>query len=1380
MTWIYADYLHINQDFIAVFSEEIDKQDRQAWKAFIPHPEMRNLLAKLVKALERGSKADIKSLWVHGSYGTGKTFAAFVLKHLLEDEPAEVENYFAVHALDQDLKTRLLALKNQGKFLVVYRSSTAHVDSNRKLLAEVQESVRETLRQNGLGAAVGLTLLDAVLEKIGNPESAFDWERAFRRHRAEFPNYASGAEVVQALRSSRPAGTANPEAWRTTGAPLLDTVCSVMEKEGFLALDDPARVKQWLKEVIALNRLKGLVFIWDEFADFFYNNRSTSGLQELAHATAEFPFYLILVMHRSAEILVGREEDRQHLLDRFHDVHYQMEPITAYQLIQRTIQVKEERRDEWETRRTAAWDRVQGLANRLATFGEKCADFQQLVPLHPYAAFLVSTISRQFSSSQRTLFQFLKEREAGSFQSFLSEYPKDDWHWYTADNLWDYFFAGAERDIAERVRDVVGYYRTRLGHLGDDDERRVFKAIMLFVALNKELVVEDRVKPTRDNLLHLFRGTPLCERLDAVVGRLAEREVVRVLANPLDGNDEYAIPLVSADPRVIRGLKSRVPEFRLAAQPGGDLGAALTRLFGEDDRPVRKRQVLTSASGAEFSQRRERVAPTLQPYQVGVVCIAALEENELLEAERLAAELAPRCERTVYVVAQTHFRGRRWEEWVNHKAHALYYQERQDAQNETYHSRQADAKVGDWLDEVRRSPLQVYFRDKHVNANGVGGFDDAFAQAVDEWFPYRQELLANRATLFTSSYGTAGAKIGLGIARHTSQHADLIERLQSDGFWEEDPSRVAAARRAHPDHPLARMMDAVEEEFSGADGANLNSLWERLQTSPLGLTPSLIGSILFGYLMRPYCQGYFWTDGTNFMSLNVDKMADLVYEVMRDKRMVTIHRQTPEATEFCALLRSVFGLTEERTEYPGKARDALREYLKVRGYPLWALQHVPSVHARGRLRSIDELSALISRTDAEANSLDSALLGRIVQALRIEQETLKSLVAERRAMSEGMPAFFNGAAPDLLPAARRLGLDVAAICARLRDVMNEEVWLWREDQVEERLPRITEELDLISALNDLLGRQDQQLADAVNHLRQMLAETRLPLSVLAESAGAALAPAFNGMKALCASGQAYGQKRHLAEMLGSSRDAIRAHYQAPAEALVRWTQATFETSLTPAEAERIWGELPENTLDQTAAEFKRIVEAHLRALTRRRLVEQLQSAWRRVSGSASPQEWSEHHLLPVRWVLNQGEEPLLLSTVCDLEAASEQNLQKAMAVLGQASTADKLGASEVEDRRRFLSVVAGEYVGLLSSEDIEDMRQYCRTQARRSVMEWDLDSIRNLAHDWIKANYARRMQPLVLDRIERMDAVAMRRLLGRLAEDPLLGTRIMGEMGGRE
>ena len=64
----------------------------------------------------------------------------------------------------------------------------------------------------------------------------------------------------------------------------------------------PTAMKAWIKDIINENDLQGIIFIWDEFTDYFANNVPVTPLQEPAQATVDMPFYLFIVTHKAFQV----------------------------------------------------------------------------------------------------------------------------------------------------------------------------------------------------------------------------------------------------------------------------------------------------------------------------------------------------------------------------------------------------------------------------------------------------------------------------------------------------------------------------------------------------------------------------------------------------------------------------------------------------------------------------------------------------------------------------------------------------------------------------------------------------------------------------------------------------------------------------------------------------------------------------------------------------------------------------------------------------------------------------------------------------------------------------------------------------------------------
>ena len=76
----YSDFFEL-RDFLPVYDIADEKEGH--WTSFIPTKQFDELLSKAMNALTSSDISKRKSMWVRGTFGTGKSHASAVIKHLL-------------------------------------------------------------------------------------------------------------------------------------------------------------------------------------------------------------------------------------------------------------------------------------------------------------------------------------------------------------------------------------------------------------------------------------------------------------------------------------------------------------------------------------------------------------------------------------------------------------------------------------------------------------------------------------------------------------------------------------------------------------------------------------------------------------------------------------------------------------------------------------------------------------------------------------------------------------------------------------------------------------------------------------------------------------------------------------------------------------------------------------------------------------------------------------------------------------------------------------------------------------------------------------------------------------------------------------------------
>jgi len=528
----YIDHIDIDRDFVAVFNEEVDRTNKNLWKTYIPHSTFREVLDKTIRALEWEKLEHRKSIWIYGAYGTGKTHAAFVIKHLLEDDLSEIEDYFNRYNLPPYLKDRVLSLIERENILVIYKSGAEHITRAETLLLEVQESVYRAYREylkhlkiSGKEYTIPKTEIQLILDKL--EDKKINWDAVIKEYSSILGDVTSVEDIKKKLNSE------------VVDLDFVEAVLEVFEKSGFSIFKfSIEEFRDWIKELLAQKLVTRIVLIWDEFSGFFQIGGPIETLQELAHLTQEVPFYLIIITHRHIEHWKKIwAEDIQKLKDRFYFIYFYMEPITTYKLVSAVITPKS---PKWREIAEELWWKLESsyyLETEIQKIVEeeehvKLEDLKRLFPLHPYTVYLSNNISRWFGSSQRTLFQFLKSEDESnqiSFVKFLKEYPHNGWYLLTPDFLWDYFFSEREDVTAfhSELISIVNYWNTWKNKL-DKDELKVFKTVLLILALNTQAkTLKSFIRPSLQNIKLAFAGTPLYNTIPQILTKLVKKGTLR-------------------------------------------------------------------------------------------------------------------------------------------------------------------------------------------------------------------------------------------------------------------------------------------------------------------------------------------------------------------------------------------------------------------------------------------------------------------------------------------------------------------------------------------------------------------------------------------------------------------------------------------------------------------------------------------------------------------------------------------------------------------------------------------------------------------------------------------------------------------------------------
>ena len=140
---------------------------------YIVTPNVQRVLGDIVSSVSSG----VHSFSVIGTYGTGKSYAAILVKHLIEDPPSVIDEYLSKNSRLSAYRNRFMKCRNKGgDFLVIWKTGCTGLLNGNAILMEAEKAIREALAAKFGDKAdyADASLADAVKAQVHSP--IHNWE----------------------------------------------------------------------------------------------------------------------------------------------------------------------------------------------------------------------------------------------------------------------------------------------------------------------------------------------------------------------------------------------------------------------------------------------------------------------------------------------------------------------------------------------------------------------------------------------------------------------------------------------------------------------------------------------------------------------------------------------------------------------------------------------------------------------------------------------------------------------------------------------------------------------------------------------------------------------------------------------------------------------------------------------------------------------------------------------------------------------------------------------------------------------------------------------------------------------------------------------------
>ena len=1393
----YRDYFNIDPKYYAAVTADLIKSGKVKWDAFYPHETFVKLLEKTHIML---SGKDSRSLWVEGAYGTGKSHAALTVKSLLEASDEEIKAYFHDYGLQDDLCQKLITDKSNGRLITIHRIGSASIRSDQDLILAIQDSITAALQEHGITNKGEASLREAALRWFGEKEA----NRTYFNSLIQEDKYMwdfGGKQVDDVIRVLQEADN------EAAVSKMMRNILRVAEDNGITALrmDIPAMCR-WIKSILDSNDISAILFVWDEFTEFFVNNpNSLTGFQTLAEISESHPFYFLIVTHESSSLIQDKDM-RKKILNRFVGdvtVRIEMPENMAFRLMAQAMKETDDPvlRPEWEEYKgdlnnelTSVRSTILTSAKKHATMGQKTLlqeeELKSIVPIRPYAALLLKHMSVAFNSNARSMFDFIISNDttdAKGFKWFISQYGPLDTpiNLLTIDMLWDFFTGKDQNGLNDDVRVILDSFNLlKKGSLTPDQER-VFKTTLLLEAISLRVGDVELLRPNEQNIDLAFNGTDWPKgKARSIAAGLCQQGLL--FEKPVgNGMKEYTVANNGSDRAKIEKLKN---EVRSATRTQDLIVSA--ELMGAVQLPVaiRQRFVMDGAAAANFTMVCNKARNLSRPNRFKTVVLFSLNDEEAASAKSAVMKtIVQPGNDLLFVECLTPMGNDLFNQYVENMAYSKNYAQN-DRQRAMGFEAQAKKCFTEWKQRISSGAFMLYTPENKsgLRAANLAALQEALALMNHQAFPCGLEQFNLIDNMFLKGPLAQGAECGISeelksTFKSSNEKTSLATALK--GAWKEEKYWEDPTKRSLPIVRIKLEVERVIQEGfqKNAGRVSVLSIYEALEEAPFGFMPSNVTAFVMGFVLKEYAvSDYFWSMGSTSESMTPEKMKLAIANAINQKFNPNPKYRDEYIVEMSANLRCFLECSAAAFHIPAaqcgsveSARDQIRIKMKGLAFPIWCLKYVLNAvsleSSKDKIETVIDAYCGIANTANGGKATESDLADKIGALVRenpsISRDLEKLLTNDmcRKGMLAYIDVFQDGKLKQL---ANQIG-DGGAYLDQVKLKFNADAanWVWNSETADEKIADVILEYQIVAESNRSLPKSTS-LRDAILEWNKKSNNIKMPYEVLRKYTGdlSALLAQLSYMKQ---SGQLQEQnKRKFYDALLTQRENFD-HFYRDQLTYFKQAAASFIDELDEENVADFYTSIPSGQFTKSSTEYYQYIEKAVSDYKKTLRKAQLKSLWMQKTGTKDPEDWSERHDTPILCMfddMSRGEAKAVFQIIMAY-SASDADISRAIQYLENAAFYDCLNDPKERDRC-FMERIVGEYATMLP--DADKVRDGLQGSIPEKVYNWmDNSAVQNrlriMAEKQYRLTGCERAQAV----IDKMDAVELRRYLNELIADNL-------------
>lgn len=1013
----YSDFIKL-QSFLPVY--DILNESQSPWQSFIPTQQFNVLLQRVLSDITSSDPGKRKSIWVRGTFGTGKSHASAVIKHLLCDESASINPYID-NITDASLKSQIRNLRKDKKYFAVTLKGVEKAYNIPRFTLSLQKAVTEAI------SAVAPTFVVQ-----SDYKTAIDW---INSHRKLFDDYvlAVDEDLKQNVENT-------DQVLKRLEAFDMSMFLSV-EEAVFSHVGNTFQhtgISEWLVEVE--NKLEeqgiadGLIIFWDEFTSVMDTLKSDriNLLQNIAEKSRDNNVFLYLISHRVEDQSQDtKSKDISKMSDRFDEISYAMDSLSTYLIMRHSYSIPNAESNL----------QFKNLVNsKLPLFGE-LFDFltkndpqerqyiQNLFPMHPYTAFLCSTISNYIGSSNRSVIKFMHDEDSG-FKAFLNdEESLSSNKLLTADSLWDFFYEDFDKDpLCTTFTGIYTSFESKV-RAQSEDHLRVFKSILLLNALSPKFKNEiDLLTPDERVLNYLYVGDRISDHLIDILNFLDETKIVS-----RNVFDQFKITGTSYNQNELANKKlDAESKYKTAANIldyDSDSKDAIGELFKVGSTVRRKTELFIGSCDEQEALIRSRLNKFTMssPNAMHVAMFFSINESDRDSKMQVLKSFSETYEDLVIVVPEETFSQTNYNKFIDTIATSEVAKMNFNETDSKECKKIAKGFVSKWVKQLLENTYTAFFNGKPYSDGTINQLNILLTKKLSPMVFTKGFETVNYGAVSETFFNDGNCpKVILQIIK--AQNRDQIINHKSSAsairyIFEENGNSLITlsghlSENANSSNAwiveVCREMDHCIEEAkkSYADKFSLSDILSSFISKPFGMFTSCANCAAIAYAIRKHKSDLF--EPTISQPVSDEKLADMVAELFKMwkngkseySNKLLLRFGSPEESKLTELFVDIFDLNKmdgvNASEI--KSLDNVKWYVqefskKKAGYPLWTLLYLPEV-SEGNKNAIKKMIALF---DNDSPSVDK--IKELYKLLNLNHMELNLILTNKENYKKGFSAF---------------------------------------------------------------------------------------------------------------------------------------------------------------------------------------------------------------------------------------------------------------------------------------------------------------------------------------------------------------------------------------